>query len=214
MMIRIGVLLFITGRGVAQLSARREDLRPRPASSAPASSAYDAGSRREAEGKTLARKWRRNALKRLNPRPEMVWAGTPRTYSIWCTGASLIGGAWELRGETFPCCKPLKSPEMGLESRDARRARGPGTPRRGLGNAAVDAGRGARTKFVSQPFENERFATRNRFGCGLRQSPSPTSVRGRADLVAARRGISLDLLRCIIDSSRTAITRGRSVPAA
>src|SRR5271155_3914264 len=109
-------------------------------------------------------------------------------------------GSLGVTGETFPCCNPLKSPEMGLESRDVRRARGPGTPRRGLANAAVDAGRGARTKFVSQPFENERFATRNRFGCGLRlQSPSPANVRGRADLVAARRGIFLDLLRCIID---------------
>jgi len=157
MLVRIRVLLSITGPGVAQLSARREDLRPRPALSATASSAYDAGSRREAEGKAVARKWRRNALKRLNPRPEMVWAGTPRTYNIWCTGASLTWGAWELRGETFPCCNPLKSPEMGLESRDARRGRGPGTPRRGLANAAVDAGRGARTKFVSQPFEKRKI---------------------------------------------------------
>ena len=49
------------------------------------------GSRRErADG--VARKWRRNALKRLNPRREMVWARKPRTYKIWYTGARLTGG--------------------------------------------------------------------------------------------------------------------------
>ena len=37
----------------------------------------------------VARKWRRNGLKRLNPRPEMVWARTPRTYYIWYPGARL-----------------------------------------------------------------------------------------------------------------------------
>jgi hypothetical protein len=35
----------------------------------------------------VARKWRRNGLKRLNPRPEMVWARKPRTYKIWYTDA-------------------------------------------------------------------------------------------------------------------------------
>jgi len=45
---------------------------------------------READGKTESpRKWRRNGLKRLNPRPEMVWARKPRTYNIWYTGARL-----------------------------------------------------------------------------------------------------------------------------
>src|SRR5271154_3319677 len=34
----------------------------------------------------------RNALKRLNLRPEMVWARKPRTYNIWYTGARLTGG--------------------------------------------------------------------------------------------------------------------------
>jgi hypothetical protein len=28
-------------------------------------------------------------LKRLNPRPEVVWARKPRTYKIWYTGARL-----------------------------------------------------------------------------------------------------------------------------
>jgi hypothetical protein len=47
-----------------------------------------AGSRRErlmANG--VARKWRRNGLKRLNERPEMVWARKRRTHKIWYTGA-------------------------------------------------------------------------------------------------------------------------------
>ena len=34
----------------------------------------------------VARKWRRNGLKRLNPRPEMVWARKPRTHNIWYHG--------------------------------------------------------------------------------------------------------------------------------
>jgi hypothetical protein len=37
----------------------------------------------------LARKWRRKGLKRLNPRPEMVWARKPRTHKMWYTGARL-----------------------------------------------------------------------------------------------------------------------------
>src|SRR5580658_877503 len=31
----------------------------------------------------VARKWRRNGLKRLNPRPEMVWSPKPRTHKMW-----------------------------------------------------------------------------------------------------------------------------------
>ena len=47
-------------------------------------------SAREAEGNTeVAGKWRRNRLKRLNPRREMVWSRKPRTYKIWFTGARL-----------------------------------------------------------------------------------------------------------------------------
>ena len=45
---------------------------------------------READGEGVARKWRRNGLKRLNPRPEMVWARKSRTYKMWYTGARLI----------------------------------------------------------------------------------------------------------------------------
>src|SRR5271163_1984267 len=49
-----------------------------------------AGSRHErltANG--VARKWRRNGLKRLNQGPEMVWPRKPRTYKMWYTGARL-----------------------------------------------------------------------------------------------------------------------------
>jgi hypothetical protein len=37
----------------------------------------------------VARKWRRNSLKRLNQRPEMVWSRLPRNHNIWYTGARL-----------------------------------------------------------------------------------------------------------------------------
>ncbi len=37
----------------------------------------------------VARKWRRNALKRLNPRPEMVGPRRRRTYKMWYSGARL-----------------------------------------------------------------------------------------------------------------------------
>jgi hypothetical protein len=43
----------------------------------------------EADGSGVARKWRRNALKRLNPRPAMVWARKPRTYNVWYASARL-----------------------------------------------------------------------------------------------------------------------------
>jgi hypothetical protein len=67
-----------------------------------ASSATDGG----------ARKWRRNCLKRLNPRPELVWSRKPRSHYIWYTGArptvrsdlQKVGrlGSSE---ETSHCCK-------------------------------------------------------------------------------------------------------------
>jgi len=37
----------------------------------------------------VARKWRRNGLKRLIPRPEMVWARKSRTHKMWYTGVRL-----------------------------------------------------------------------------------------------------------------------------
>jgi hypothetical protein len=36
-----------------------------------------------------ARKWRRNRLKRLNQRPEMVWSQKPRSHNIWYATARL-----------------------------------------------------------------------------------------------------------------------------
>jgi hypothetical protein len=45
---------------------------------------------READGKPgVARKWRRNDLKTLNQRPEMVWPRRRRTHKIWYRGARL-----------------------------------------------------------------------------------------------------------------------------
>jgi hypothetical protein len=45
---------------------------------------------READGKPgVARKWRRNDLKTLNQRPEMVWPRRRRTHYIWYRGARL-----------------------------------------------------------------------------------------------------------------------------
>ncbi len=37
----------------------------------------------------VARKWRRNRLKRLNQRREMVWSQKPRSHNIWYTAARL-----------------------------------------------------------------------------------------------------------------------------
>jgi hypothetical protein len=48
-----------------------------------------AGARRERPRATgVAGKWRRNRLKRLNPRPEMVWSRKPLTDNIWYTRAA------------------------------------------------------------------------------------------------------------------------------
>ena len=70
--------------------------------------------RGEAEGKCsasqdreVARKWRRNGLKRLNPRPEMVSPRRPRTYNIWYPGAQLMGGSLGVTREIF-CIRGAK----------------------------------------------------------------------------------------------------------
>ena len=46
-----------------------------------------------------ARKWRRNGLKRLNPRPRMVWSRKPRSHNIWYTGARLTVRSGEIVSE-------------------------------------------------------------------------------------------------------------------
>src|SRR5271170_6569750 len=56
----------------------------------------------------VARKWRRNGLKRLNPRPEMVWARGPRTYKIWYAGPRLTisgSGSGAARMTKLESCK-------------------------------------------------------------------------------------------------------------
>jgi hypothetical protein len=40
--------------------------------------------------KRRSREWQRNGLKRLKPRPEMVWARKPRTHKMWYTGALTV----------------------------------------------------------------------------------------------------------------------------
>jgi hypothetical protein len=79
----------------------------------------------------IARKWRRNGLKRLNPRPEMVWARKPRTHKMWYTGAADSGATpadeavrmtkLQFRKGNFPPRNPLKSLKTEKESRKRRR---------------------------------------------------------------------------------------------
>src|SRR5271168_3152385 len=49
----------------------------------------DRGARGARRQNGVASKWRRNGLKRLNPRPEMVVSRKPRDHKIWYTGARL-----------------------------------------------------------------------------------------------------------------------------
>ena len=52
------------------------------------------GSRRQSLGQTVSLgNGSHNALKRLNPGSEMVWARTPQTHNIWYTGVGLKGAA-------------------------------------------------------------------------------------------------------------------------
>jgi hypothetical protein len=80
----------------------------------------------------LARKWRRNGLKRLNPRPGMVWCRKPRSHNIWYAGARLTVRCGREPQErcrirragpegNFPPRKALKSLETEKESRKPRR---------------------------------------------------------------------------------------------
>ena len=80
----------------------------------------------------VARKWRRNGLKRLNPRPEMVVARKPGSHNIWYTGARLTVRSGREPQErcrircagpegNFPPRKALKSLETELESGKPRR---------------------------------------------------------------------------------------------
>jgi hypothetical protein len=53
-----------------------------PACPTPSIFRRDRGARGPDGKNGVARKWRRNDLKRLNPRLEMVWARKPRTHKI------------------------------------------------------------------------------------------------------------------------------------
>src|SRR5271163_3260501 len=93
-----------------------------------------------------ARKWRRNGLKRLNPRPRMVWSPKPRSHNIWYMGAWLTVRSGELISEprlrpsghgsrirsagrpmgNFSPRNPLESLKTGKESRRRLRLSGHG----------------------------------------------------------------------------------------
>ena len=110
----------------------------------------------------VARKWRRNGLKRLNPRPGMVWSRKPRSHNIWYTGARLTVRCGREPQErcrirragpegNFPRRKALKSLETEKESRKLRgrgeqtgdRAAPPLPPRRAARADPRGAGTGA-----------------------------------------------------------------------
>ena len=49
----------------------------------------DRGAERAWAQNGVARKWRRNGLKTLNQRPEMVASRKPRSHKMWYTGVGL-----------------------------------------------------------------------------------------------------------------------------
>src|ERR1700719_1035819 len=93
----------------------------------------------------LAREWRRNGLKRLNPRPKMVWSGRPPSHYIWYSGArptarsdgqkrlvpkppvssSTDAALRKKREGNFPACKALINRETRKESRPRAATRRP-----------------------------------------------------------------------------------------
>jgi len=58
-----------------------------------------AAKQRAGLGVASARKWRRNGLKTLNPRLEMVWPRTPRIPNIWRQGATRKASDRETSGD-------------------------------------------------------------------------------------------------------------------
>ena len=72
------------GRGAAGAPRR---IPPNPARGENRGARSPASRRERLTANGVARKWRRNGLKRLNQRPEMVWPRKPRTYKMWYTGA-------------------------------------------------------------------------------------------------------------------------------
>jgi len=68
----------------ADVAYRRNRSARRPSRPIGRGAARQAKAKRETAGK-----WRRNGLKRLNPRPEMVVSPKSRTYKIWYSGARL-----------------------------------------------------------------------------------------------------------------------------
>jgi hypothetical protein len=60
----------------------RRPIPPNPARGRTEAFRSPASRRERLTANGVARKWRRNGLKRLNPRREMVWALKPRTYKM------------------------------------------------------------------------------------------------------------------------------------
>jgi hypothetical protein len=79
-------------------------------------------------GPAPAGKWRRNGLKRLNPRREMVGSRKPRTHNIWYTGREADCARLRLTSRESDklqkkAPKALKSPDAELKSAPHRRPR-------------------------------------------------------------------------------------------
>ena len=72
----------------------------------------------------VARNWRRNGLKRLNPRPEMVWARKPRTYNIWYAAALTVRDSGRRAARTTKLQKkaPNKLKSLDAELKSAPRS--------------------------------------------------------------------------------------------
>jgi hypothetical protein len=122
--------------------------------------------------------------------------------------AGVIGAAFVrlrcaalLAGETFPCCNPLKSPEMGLESRETRGVSRQRAGTRGAGlQMLVEAGGTRGQKSCRNPLKtnHSRPETALIAGCAFNRRRRRTLAVAQIGRFGAR-GIFLDLLRCIID---------------
>jgi hypothetical protein len=108
--------------------------------------------RRGGADANLARKLRRNALKRLNPDSKIVWSRMPRTYNIWYTGARLIGAARGFTMRNFPPRNHMKSLKTAKESQKPRRLRTSHRPAASLPHLTFI---GARISVACHPRERE-----------------------------------------------------------
>ena len=83
--VRRTIFWSVTTRGLPEIAEPIVDLVSRGVS------VVGIAAREGRDGKRgVARKWQRNGLKRLNPRPEMVWSRKPRTHKMWYAGALTV----------------------------------------------------------------------------------------------------------------------------